>query len=215
MKKTACSVARVVGTCLININIHTYIYTYNNQAEQLTILKALKHTTNMQTTEKTVTIYRDSQMTLDSLRNGNMHTFLTEEIRKQLNEMTARNWKIKLRLLKAHAGVRGNEPADKLAKEASANSNIKESYKRIPKRVIIEELEDDSVKKWEAEWTNSTKGTIIRDFFPDVKERLNRDKNVDKKNQLDVIFCILYFSSNSCATCFGQPCAHHQELTTA
>ena len=27
----------------------------------------------------------------------------------------------------------------------------------------------------------------------------------------DVTFCILYFSSNSCSTCFGQPCAHHQE----
>ena len=38
---------------------------------------------------------------------------------------------------------------------------------------------------------------------------------VDKKNQLDVTFYILYFSSNSCSTCFGQPCAHHQELTTA
>ena len=38
---------------------------------------------------------------------------------------------------------------------------------------------------------------------------------VDKKNQLDVTFWILYFSSNSCSTCFGQPCAHHQELTTA
>ena len=37
---------------------------------------------------------------------------------------------------------------------------------------------------------------------------------MDKKNQLDVTFCILYFSSNSCSTCFGQPCAHHQELTT-
>jgi len=39
--------------------------------------------------------------------------------------------------------------------------------------------------------------------------------SVDMKNQLDVTFCILYFSSNSCLTCFGQPCAHHQELTTA
>ena len=40
------------------------------------------------------------------------------------------------------------------------------------------------------------------------KEELERD-------QLDVTFCILYFSSNSCSTCFGQPCAHYQELTTA
>ena len=39
--------------------------------------------------------------------------------------------------------------------------------------------------------------------------------NVHKENQLDVTFCIFYFSSNSCSTCFGQPCAHHQELTTA
>jgi hypothetical protein len=39
--------------------------------------------------------------------------------------------------------------------------------------------------------------------------------SVDKKNRLDVTFCILYFSSNSCSTCFGQPCVHHQELTTA
>ena len=31
---------------------------------------------------------------------------------------------------------------------------------------------------------------------------------------VDVTFCILYFSSNSCSTCFGQPCAHHQELAT-
>jgi len=34
-------------------------------------------------------------------------------------------------------------------------------------------------------------------------------------NRLDVTFCILYISSNSCSTCFGQPFAHHQELTTA
>ena len=44
---------------------------------------------------------------------------------------------------------------------------------------------------------------------------LNCTFSVDKKNQLDVTFCILYFSSNSCSTCFGQPCAHHQELMTA
>jgi hypothetical protein len=46
-----------------------------------------------------------------------------------------------------------------------------------------------------------------------IKKR--REYSVDKKNQLDVTFCILYFSSNSCSKCFGQPCAHHQELTTA
>ena len=41
------------------------------------------------------------------------------------------------------------------------------------------------------------------------------EPSVDKKNQLDVTFFILYFSSNSCSKCLGQPCAQHQELTTA
>ena len=41
----------------------------------------------------------------------------------------------------------------------------------------------------------------------------NNSNNEGKKNQLDVTFCILYLSCNSCSTCFGQPCAHHQELT--
>ena len=43
----------------------------------------------------------------------------------------------------------------------------------------------------------------------------NTKASVDKKNQLDVTICILYFSSNICSTCFGQSCTHHQELTTA
>ena len=41
-----------------------------------------------------------------------------------------------------------------------------------------------------------------------IKNANNYMYTVDKKNQLDVTFCILYLSSNSCSTCFGQPCAH-------
>jgi len=51
--------------------------------------------------------------------------------------------------------------------------------------------------------------------FNQTEIQIKYKLSVDKKNQLDVTFCILYFSSNSCSTCFGQPCAHHQELTTA
>ena len=51
--------------------------------------------------------------------------------------------------------------------------------------------------------------------FVYLELQCDRVNCVDKKNQLDVTICILYFSSNSCSTCFGQPCAHHQELTTA
>ena len=39
--------------------------------------------------------------------------------------------------------------------------------------------------------------------------------SVDKKPTRCHYCVILYFSFTSCSTCFGQPCAHLQELTTA
>jgi ribonuclease HI len=45
----------------------------NNQAEQLAILRALEYTENIQTEDKTATVYTDSKMTLDSLKNNTKH----------------------------------------------------------------------------------------------------------------------------------------------
>jgi ribonuclease HI len=41
----------------------------NNRAEQLAILRALEYTENIETEDKTPTMYTDSRMTLDSLKN--------------------------------------------------------------------------------------------------------------------------------------------------
>jgi len=82
----------------------------NNQAKQLVIVRALEYTENLRTEDKTTTIYTDSQMTLDLLKNSNIHTFLTEEIK--LTEMGKTNWKIQFSWVKAHVGIQGNELAD-------------------------------------------------------------------------------------------------------
>jgi len=41
----------------------------NNHAEQLAILKALQHTVNIHAEVKTATVYTDSRMTLNPLKN--------------------------------------------------------------------------------------------------------------------------------------------------
>jgi len=141
-------------------------------------LTALKYTESIPTREKVATVYTDSQMTLDSLRNSNIHIFLIEEIRKKLNEMTKTNWKIKLKWVKAHAGIRGNELADTLTKEAAANENIKESYTRVPKSVVLSDLVNKSVAKWQSERTQSTKFRTTKECFPEVTERLKMKINL-------------------------------------
>jgi ribonuclease HI len=88
----------------------------NNQAEAFAILKALEYIQTTQTNEedKAVTVHTDSTTTLDSLNNTKIHTFLTEEIRHIVHELETREWKIRFRWVKAHAGTSGNELADKL-----------------------------------------------------------------------------------------------------
>jgi len=92
----------------------------NNQAEAFAILKVLEYvqTTLENDVDKVTAVYTDSRTTLESLHNMNKHTFLTEEIRRNVQEMGNRGWTTRFRWTKAHAGTTGNELADKLAKEA-------------------------------------------------------------------------------------------------
>ena len=60
----------------------------NNQAEQLAIAKALEIIESIDISEnrpRTVTIFTDSKITLDSLMNVNNHDYLIEEIRKRIS----------------------------------------------------------------------------------------------------------------------------------
>jgi ribonuclease HI len=53
---------------------------------------------------------------------------------KRAVTLNKKNWKIKFKLVKAHAGIYGNETADRLAKEANQNHYV--TYNRIPKIAI-------------------------------------------------------------------------------
>jgi len=142
--------------------IHTHTHTHtqrctNNQAEQLAILAALQYIVKTQGTDKRITIYTDSKITLDKLQNSKIQAYIIEEIRRKIIEMNKRSWEVTLYWVKAHAGILGNELADTLAKKAATNESLTEDYKRIPKSVVKRELEEESVRKWQRNWTQTTK----------------------------------------------------------
>jgi len=43
---------------------------------------------------------------------------------------------------------------------------------------VKRELEDESLRKWQREWTQTTKGRTTKDFFTDVAERLKMKINL-------------------------------------
>ena len=55
-------------------------------------------------------------------------------------ETEMQNWKIEFSWIKEHAGHQTDELADQLAKEAAADGDIDECYRRIPKSSVIGEL---------------------------------------------------------------------------
>jgi hypothetical protein len=117
-------------------------------------------------------------MTLDSLKNSNIHTYLIEEIRSKVVVMGGIKWKIQFCCYKVHAGIQGNEIANTLAKEAAMNVDIIRCYRRVPKSVVLSELSGISVEKQQRECDQTTKGTITKEYFPVVAERLKMKINL-------------------------------------
>jgi hypothetical protein len=78
--------------------------------------------------------------------------------------------------VKAHAGIFGNEIADRLAEEATQNYYV--TYKRIPKSAIKKDIRKESIRKWQLKWEESAKRAITKEFFPSVERRLTVNLNL-------------------------------------
>jgi hypothetical protein len=83
------------------------------------------------------------------------------------------NWTIGISWVKAHAGICRNEMDDKLAKAATRNSYIVVSFHRIPTSTLHSELKEVVIPKWQADWDKCTKAAITKEFFTNVRDRLN------------------------------------------
>jgi hypothetical protein len=66
------------------------------------------------------------------------------------------NWLVHFGWVKAHAGVEGNELADKLAKEAAEDDgDLRTVYNRKP-TTVASELKKEGLTKWQDNWIAPT-----------------------------------------------------------
>ena len=84
------------------------------------------------------------------------------------------NWTIEFSWVKVHVGIYGNELADRLAKGAVRNRDTTIAFNRIPTSALYSETEEEeeAKDKWQKEWKDCTKAAITKEFFPNVKDRL-------------------------------------------
>jgi ribonuclease HI len=154
----------------------------NNQAEQLAIAKVLEVIDAIDIAEnspRTIGIFPDSKITVDSVKNVNNHIYLIEEIRKRISILERTNWTVEFSWIKAFVGIYGNELADQLAKAAACNRDTTVSFNRIPKSMLYNKIEEESTQKWQKEWENCTKAAKTKWFFPNIQDRVKLNINVN------------------------------------
>ena len=115
---------------------------FNNQAEQMAILKALEYIQYSRADENTVLVHTDRRITLQLLKNRKKHTHIKEQITTKVIEMEQQEWIVEFSWIKAHTGHRGNELTDQPAKEAISSKTIDECYSRIPKSAVWSEFNE-------------------------------------------------------------------------
>mgnify|MGYP003623230219 FL=1 len=164
------------GAVVLKVKSKLHNECSNNQAELFAILQTLKSIDQipMQNEPKTIAVYTDSQISLALLKNYAKHGFIVEEIRKSIRTLKERLWTIHFGWVKAHAGILGNEMADRLAKDAGRETDHID-YDRKPKDTIISTIEEEGLTKWQDQWTTSDKGADCRKFLPNIRQRLKHN----------------------------------------
>jgi hypothetical protein len=89
------------------------------------------------------------------------------------------NWTIEFSWVKAYVEVYGNGLADQLAKAATCNRDTTVSFNRIPKSTLYSEIEEEDTQKWQKKWENCTKAAITKQFFPNVRDGVKMNINVN------------------------------------
>ena len=91
--------------------------------------------------------------------------------------MERTNLTIEFAWIKAHIGIYGNELADRLAKAAVSNTELAVTFDRTPKCMLYSKIE--AMQKWQQEWERSSKAAITKQFFPNLRNRIKLNSNIN------------------------------------
>lgn len=145
----------------INLGKHASIF----QAEIFAILECAEVNLQKRYTNHTIYINSDSQAALLALDSKVITSSLVEDCLSRLNSLGLRN-RVVLRWVPGHAGIRGNECADALARAGASSPQMgPEPFCGIPKslaqRTLMNSCFEESIKLWfETSGLNHSKALI-------------------------------------------------------
>ncbi|XP_037873345.1 uncharacterized protein LOC119629892 [Bombyx mori] len=149
------------------------------QAELLALCRATHEAAEHRA--KSIGIYSDSLSALQTTANWNALHPLAVEARENLRKALLRSKRISLFWTKAHAGLEGNERADKLVKESALRSKRRPDYDRCPVSFVKRSIRMRSLDEWNHRYRGGETAGVTKIFFPDALTayRVIKKVNID------------------------------------
>ncbi|XP_045491948.1 uncharacterized protein LOC123691511 [Colias croceus] len=112
-----------------------------------------------------VSVLSDSRSALQAVTLSSPHP-LAMQTRAALRKAALQRREVSLFWIKAHAGLKGNERADELAKEAALGLRRKPDYDLCPVSFVKSILRQDTISEWDRRYDVGGTAGVTKLFFP-------------------------------------------------
>lgn len=147
------------------------------QAELLALNRATKEAKRLNATK--IGIFCDSTAALQIVAKSDSRHPLAMEARVTIRDCVNQNKQISLFWIKAHIGLKGNERADELAKEAALLSKKKPDYELCPISFVKRQLRQNTIELWNKRYKECNTAAITKIFLPCAKVAYYTVKKID------------------------------------
>lgn len=145
------------------------------QAELLAIKEALKHVQNQKA--RKVSIITDCRAALLSVLSAKPRTKAASECQELIGQLESNGTQVSLHWTKAHAGLKGNEIADEMAKQAAKTG--RKVTMDTPRSTVSSSIKKETKAKWDNEFRNSKWGREIKKYVDTPHDPAVKQMHVD------------------------------------
>lgn len=179
-------------------------------AEMVAILEALRFL--LTKPPLSCVIFSDSLSAIQSIESGSEKWIIHQEIKYCFHQLSCIGVPVTICWIPSHVDIRGNEMADKFAKQALVREHVDfPTLKEVSD--LTKELKNDMLQKWQKLWDKSSKGRFYFRIQPEVSLEVKySDHHRHKETTItrlrfgkcllgDTLYLLGIRANNLCETC--------------